>query len=214
MDLGKYIGINYDKTYTTYELGNIFSKFNNLHMKDYRINHRLDSLLGKQSVSTIIKFIDMFKDINEFEARGYSSDNYSLAGNILLMISNVKINNKTYVYIIMDHLLKKNMNTSIICVNTTIGRVEYNSTNYIYYFNNDNQKTVTYMLNNYNVIQNVRKIINNYNMILFDITDDLQFIESILLVSKSRHKNLPKFIITQKILFWYLLCKNYMYNKD
>ena len=70
------------------------------------------------------------------------------------------------------------------------------------------------MINNHNVIQNVRKIINNYDIILFNITNDLSFIESLLLVTKCKNKIVPKFVITHKILYYYLLDRNIEYNKD
>ena len=210
MDIGKYIGLDRDIEYTTDELNNIFSKFDNLNMGNFRINGFMISFLNKQNSSLIIKFINMFKDINEFEST-HDDHCYSLAGNILFVIRSMCTNNKTCVYKIMDHMLEMNMNinrTAINCVET-YGMEFYGPNRYN---NINNYNNVTYIVNNYTVIQNVRKIINNNDIILFDITNDLQFIELILLITKCKNKNVPKFVITHKILYYYLLEKNDIYN--
>ena len=87
--------------------------------------------------------------------------------------------------------------------------MEYLNKN-LHYVNPVIYRTVNYVINNFAVIQHVRKIINNYDVLLFDITNDLQFIELIPVTAKCKQKNLPKFTIIHKILYYYLLDKNYM----
>ena len=122
MDITNHIGINYNTEYTTEEFDNILSKFNNLSMTDYYIDETFSELLSKQSVSTIIKFINMFRDINEFE---FACDDYfyghSLAGNIIFTIMCKATCDKIYVYKIMDHLLKQGMNVSGVCMKKVHG---------------------------------------------------------------------------------------------
>ena len=213
MDIDKYIGINVNTTYTTEELNNILSNFNNLNMGNYYMNGDFIKLLSEQPVLTITKFISMFKDINEFE---HSCEKFkychSVAGNILYIIARKDTYNKICVYKIMDYLFKQGMNTKAVFVHKIRGTI-YD----IKFFCEcckfaveENYDDVTYIVNNYDVIQNVRKLINNYDILLFDITDDLQFIELILLISKCKQKNLPKFVIMHKILYYYLLDENIM----
>ena len=173
-----------------------------------------NGLEPQQIASTTIKFIDMFKDINEIEASSYTSRKYSLCGNIILMITYKNIDDGICVYKIMNHLLKLNMDTSIMFVDKDGVKfgIEFLSKNWDLEISK-NYKIAMYMVHNFTVIQNVRKIINNYDMLLFDITSNLQFIKQMLLISKSKHKNVPKFIITHKILYYYLLDKNIMYNQ-
>ena len=213
MDIIKYLNINYSKNYTTIELNNIFSKFNNLNTKNYYMNEYVIGLLSRQHFSTIIKFINMFKDINEFEAlHNNETEKYSLVGNILFVIVNMN-KNEISVYKIMDHLLKLNMDIEILGASTEDNKVydiEFYTMNM--YCSVQNYFMVLYMVCNFDIIQNVRKIINNYDILLFDIIDDLQFIKQILLITKSKHKNLPKYIITHKILYYYLLDKNEINN--
>ena len=214
MDIAEYIGIDYKSKYTAEELNNILSKFNNLNMGDYYVDGTFAKLFSEQPISTVIKFIDMFKDINEFEMSCGFQCCYSLAGNTILMINNKSIYDKLYVYKIIDYLLKQDMNTAALCIEKSNGTM-YDITyfhNKIGFVEEKNYDVIMYVQNNYNVIKNVRKIINNNDIILFDITDDLQFIELILLISKSRHRIVPKFVITHKILYWYLLIKNEIYN--
>ena len=148
----------------------------------------------------------MFKDVNEFENR--IGNCYSVSGNIVFALSNIKTHEKIYAYKTTDFLLKKNTNMAnlhtSVCgsIKRTYGINAYNFSNL------DNQNIVTYVINNFIVIQGVRKIINNYDILLFDITNDLQFIKQILLITKSKHKNLPKCVIIYKILYYYLLDKN------
>ena len=212
MEISEYMGINYETKYTTNELSNLFSKFTNLKMGDYHMDHVITDLLVKQNSLLVIEFINMFKDINEFEhSRDEYHRAYSLAGSILRIIRFLRKKNQVHVYKIMDHLLKLNMDiTQMYFIPKQmygIGRFDHT-----YYNNGQNHDTVMYMVNNYDVIKNVRKIINNNDIILFDITNDLPIIELILLISKSRHKNLPKFIIIHKIFYYYLLDKNIMSN--
>lgn len=214
MKFSKYMGISHKTKYTTNELSNIFSKFTNLKMGDYYIDHKFIDLMGEQNSSLVIKFINMFKDINEFEySYGDDHDTYSLAGTVICMIRFSNEAKQVCICKIMDHLLKLNMDMSqmyfIVKRMNGIDRFGYK-----YYNNKQNHDAVMYMVNNYNVIQNVRKIMNNHDIILFDIINDLQFIELILLISKSRHKIVPKFIITYVILYYYLLDRNIEYNKD
>ena len=213
MEISKYIGIDCDKEYTANELDNIFSKFNNLDIGDYRIDFDIVNLLSNQNSLTIIKFISMFRDINKFESdRGVCK--YTLAGSILYVIRTMEQDNKICVYNIMDHLLQINMDTETmhtIDQNGTIQGIKYCG-HCEYYSSYENHNTVEYIVDNYDTIQNVKKIINNYDIILFDITNDLQIIESLLMISKYKHKIVPKFIITHKILYWYLFDKNKMYN--
>ena len=218
MDIAKHIGINDNTEYTTEEFNNILSKFNNLNMKDYYINSEFADLLSRQSVSTITKFINMFRDVDEFELElehvSYTH-RHSLAGNIIYIIMCKATCEKIYVYKIMDYLFKQGMDAAAVCIK----RAKDITYDIIYFcdcyvfINKENHYYVTYMANNYDVIQNVRKLINNYDILLFDITNDLQFIELILLISKSKHKNLPKFVITHKILCYYLFYENITYNK-
>ena len=207
MDIGKYIGIEYDR-YSTVEFNNILDKFKNLNMKDYYMTEYFINILAEQQISTIIKFINMFENVNNFEAeREGNLHKHSLAGNIIYMISCMN-DNKICVYKIIDHLFKLNMNSEKLCTSTngeTYGLDYYIN---IMYNSISNNNYVMYMVNNFSIIQNVRKLINNYDILLFDITNDLPFIELMLLISRSRHKNLPKFIITHKILYYYLLYKN------
>ena len=218
MDIIKYVGIDYNFKYSTEELNNILSKFNNLNVGDYCFTARCVHFLSVQNISTIIAFINMFEDVNETEAPVMSSYYYSLAGTIVRMIWISKFK-KTYVYKMMDHLLKKNMNVSAICTNVGSNN-NYRGCSLFdhihYVVSEKNHNIIIYVATNFNTIRNVRKIINNYDIILFDITDDLPFIELILLISKSKHKIVPKFIITHKILYYYLLDRNIMYklNKD
>ena len=207
MNIIKYIGIDCTIKYTTNKFNNILSKFDKFDMGDFYIDYIFTRLLGKQHVSTIIKFIDMFQDINDFEADYGSTRVDSLAGNIICMIIGMNQCDKIRVYKIIDHLLKLNMNTSAMySVGGKVYGINYHdNTNYV---NKKNHDIVMYVVEKFNVIQNVRKIINNYDIILFDITDDLQFIELMLLVTKSRHKKLPRFVITHKIVYYYLLDKN------
>ena len=212
MDISKYIGIKYHLKYTAKDLDNMLSKFNNLDMGNYYATRELAILLRKQSVQTIINFINMFKDVNQYEyLRANYNSVHSLSGFILAMIRLMHTNNQVCIYKIMDHLLKLNMNTLQMCFATEkIYDINYYEKNH--YSCEQNHTNVLYVVNNYAIIQNVRKTINNNDILLFDITNDLQFIELILLISKCKHKNLPKFIIIHKILYYYLLDKNIMYN--
>ena len=219
MEIGTFIGINYNIKYTTNELNNIFSKFSNLDMSNHYIHLRTVRLLSEQNGLTIINFANMFKDINGFE-HVCSFCGYTLAGYILYIIRSMNRDDKICVYNILDYMLKMNMEIKIMYIatnrdgtSTTTYDIDcFNSADS--YNRHNNYNTFKYVMDNYNVIQNVRKIINNNDIILFDITDDLQFVELMLLISKSKHKNLPKFIITYKVLYYYLLDKNIMYNKD
>ena len=217
MYISDYIGIDYNIEYTTDELNNMLSKFNNLDMENYYMDEKIIFLLESTHISSIIKFIDIFQDINKFEDG--CEQKYSLVGNIICMITRTKIHNEICVYKIMDHLLKRNMNT-LMCHITELedggNKKTYGIEHYHYndYAIKNNYYVVQYMINNHNVIQNVRKIINNYDIILFNITNDLSFIESLLLVTKCKNKIVPKFVITHKILYYYLLDRNIEYNKD
>ena len=208
MEIGEYIGLKYDTQYTENELGIMFSKFSNLSMGQFYAGYIIISLLSKQNISIIIKFIDMFRDINEFEN---SRNGYSVAGNIIYAIKIMVNSNHILVYKIMDYMLRMNMNTKMIFVidKSTRGFDNFYVTKYSC---SENYYIVHYMANNFSVIQNVRKIINNYDILLFDITNDLQFIELLLLITKCKEKILPKFIITHKILYYYLLVKNEICN--
>ena len=202
--------------YTNKELDNIFSKFNNLDVGNYRIDSYMIELLSKTKYPVIIKFINMFDDINKFDnVFNKIRHTWTLAGNIVLTIMRMCKNKRVYVYKIMDHLLKLNMNVTLLYVfygdNKTSKTCMF-SDEHARYNNLENHKNVMYMINNFTAIQNVRKIINNYDILLFDITDDLQFIKQILLITKCKHKNVPKFIITHKILYYYLLNKNEINN--
>ena len=211
MEIGEYIGLDYGKQYTKDELNNIFSKFNNLSMRNFCVKISAICLLNKQDSSLIIKFINMFKDINELENERLGQQ-YSVAGNILYIIRSMRTNKNICVYKIMYHMLELNMNINITCVG---GRRTENCLEYYNasrYNNINNYDVVKYVVANYNVIQNVRKIINNYDILLFDITNDLPLIESMLLIISCKQKNLPKFVITHKILYYYLLEKNDIYN--
>ena len=164
MDIGEYIGINYHTKYTTNELNNILSNFNNLDFGKFNMDNPIHTLLNNQDSSTIIKFIDMFKNINEFETKCCVPSHpasfrcYSLAGNIILRITSKNDYNKICVYKIMDHLLKLNMNTKAISVNQyqkiTHGIDNFNSN--LLSGDPNNRKIVDYMIDNYNTIQNVR----------------------------------------------------------
>ena len=219
MEIGIFIGINLDTKYTTNELNNIFSKFSNLDMKNYYMNFYTVRLLSEQNDLTIINFVSMFKDINGFEY-AYKFRRYTVAGYILHIIKSMNKDNKIYVYNILDYMLKMNMDIRII--HTTTIQDGIKTTKYgIDCFNSagdynchNNYRTFKYVMDNYNVIQNVRKIINNHDIILFDITYDLQFIELMLLITKSKHKIVPKYVITYKVLYYYLLDRNIEYNKD
>ena len=206
MEIGEYIGLVHNTEYTANELNIVFSKFNNLSMGQFYVSSKIAVLLSKQNISIIIKFIDMFRDINEFEN---SRNRYSVAGNILYIIKIMIKSNNILVYKIMDYMLRRNMNTEMLFIinGTTIG-IDY----FIKHNCSENYYIVRYMANNFSVIQNVRKIINNYDILLFDITNDLQFIKLILLIIKCKNKIVPKFIITHKILYYYLLEKNDIYN--
>ena len=211
MDIGKYIGIDYNTIYTTNELNNILSKFNNLDIAKFDMDGKIRQLLQKYDASATISFINMFRNINDLEMVWDEGHRYSLAANIMMIITNKIDYDKIYVYKIVDHLLKLSaaMNMEIIYVKRygfTCG-ISFINNNWMY-FNSRNRDIVVYLNNNFTVIQNVRKIINNYDILLFDITDDLQFIKQILLITKLRHKNLPKYIIIHKILYYYLLDKN------
>ena len=209
MNISEYIGINYNTIYTAKELGIILSKFNNLDILEHYTDRRFVYLLTDQPVSIIIKFIDMFKDVNKFESTNYySAYCYSITGiAICAIIYSIKYN-EIHVYKIMDHLLKLNADTTVISIDRRVGRL-YGIDHYERsFYDADNYKTIKYVVDNYNVIQRVRKIINNYDITLFDITNDLQFIELILLISKYKHKKLPKFVVIHKILYYYLLDKN------
>ena len=214
MDIGKYIGIDYYGEYATNELNNILSKFYNLDYGKFSPDDNIHSLLDDHDASTTIKFINMFQNINKFGAKKIYLFNYSLAGNIISMLMYKYAHDKIYVYKVMDHLFKLNMNIEKICIDekckTKHGMDIFNDN--MPYVNRSNHNIVGYMINKFNIIQCVRKIINNYDVVLFDIAGDLQFIKSILLISKSRHKNLPKFVITHKILYYYLLDKNEINN--
>lgn len=215
MDIGEYIGINYNRDYKTNELNNILSKFSNLDMKNYYMQAKFIRLLRNQHVSTITKFIDMFKDVNEFEAMCGALYEHSLAGKIIYIIMRMHKSNEICVYKILDHLFKSNMNTKVLARGRNGGityGVDFLQDN-DQCANYENYITLKYVFNNYNIIQNIRKIINNYDMILFDIVNDLQFIKSLLLVTKHKNKIVPKFIIIHKILYYYLLDKNIMYNQ-
>ena len=216
MQIDDHIGIDCNVEYATEDLNNILSKFENLNIKKFHINIIPLYFLSKQDSSSIIKFIDMFDNINKFQKRTSMDIAYSLAGLIIYTLTLMKTYNKISVYKIMDHMLKKNMDTKVI----------YKSVGFAFdtikkgidcfhlgcYGHCENYKIVNYMAKNFNTIQNVRKIINNYDIILFDITNDLQIIESLLIISKYKHKIVPKFIITHKILYWYLFDKNKLYN--
>ena len=213
MNISKYIGIDYDTKYTTKELDNTLSKFNNLNISKHCIDKKFVYLLMNQPVSIIIKFIDMFRDINKFEiTNDYSTYCYSITGIAIHAIICSTKYHKIHVYKIMDHLLKLNANTTAISM-VEETRMLYGFDHYdkCLFYGTNNYKTIKYVIDNYNVIQNVRKIINNYDIILFNITDNLQFIELILLISKCKYKMLPKFIIIYKILYYYLLGQNNRY---
>ena len=202
MQLSKYLDIKYTY-YTIEELNNIFSKHNNLDMAEFYVDDDLIKLLyGYQNSSLIIKFINMFKDINAFEI---ADPSYSLAGNVVIAMLSMKKHYRV-TYKVMDYMLKLGANMSTLC------RIPNNSIiydiNHSNYNNYENHAVMKYVANYFPIIQNVRTIINNYDILLFDIINDLQFIELILLISKCKHKNLPKFIITHKILYYYLLFKN------
>ena len=218
MSIGQWLG-DFGNHYTSNELGQIFSSFSNLTIDVFGITDSFLHLLSKQNVSTVIKFINMFVDINNFEtiiSKSAYSYSCSVAGNIMRVIAAKHTEDKIFVYKIMDYLFKLGIDTNMEimyirdCNGLTYG-IDYLHTK-LWYQNYDNHEIVNYMINNYNIIQNVRKIINNYDILLFDITDDLQFIELVLLITKCKHKNLPKFVITHKILYYYLLDKNIEFN--
>lgn len=175
MNIGEYLGINYETKYTKSDIDNIFSKFNNLDANKFRIDIRFIYLLQKTN-ACLIKFINMFKDINEFAPPNNVS--YSLAGDVIRTMVWADTKNQIHVYEIMDHMSKLNMDTTSICiVKKTNGHIKkYGIKSFIKnhrYINIETYETVNYMINNYNVIKNVRKITNNNDIILFNITDDL-----------------------------------------
>ena len=214
MDIDKYLGIENSATkiYTVDEFNDILTGHKNLDRKQFYMVGRFFNLLQEyKSVPVTIKFLDMFKDIGELAPLGHSTYHCSVAVIIIRQIQHMDIYDKIYVYKIMDHILKKNVDMTILGSRTdgndTIiyGINDYCDYNY---GNIDNNNVVKDITSNYDTIQNVRKLINNYDILLFNITDDLSFIKQILLISKSIHKNLPKCIIIFKILYYYLLNKN------
>ena len=213
MNLSEYLGFNYITRYTTDELYDMFSKHNNLDVTKFAYDiyflgvlHRIQ----KHDVHLFIKFIDMFEDINKNVVainRQKNDSFYSLAGRIIMLVCYGGSCDEIYVYKIVDYLLKKNMSVPNNIINYGFNYVGHR-------INIKTSELVDYIMKNHNVIQHVRKLINNYDILLFDITNDLQFVESLLLISKCRQKKLPKCIIICKILYYYLLGKNIMYNKD
>ena len=214
MDIVKYIGIKYNTKYTTTELNNILTKFNDLDFGKFYMTSDFAQLFRYFHVSVIINFINIFRYVDQMEGDNCGNRyRFSLAGNIIYMLTTIRTKCPIYMYKIMDHLLKLNMNTTIICTEYSS---EYGIEFYDYrnYHNKDNYYTVTYILATFYKIQNVRKIMNNYDIILFDITDDLPFIELLLLITKCKNKIIPKFVITHKILYYYLLNKNIEYKSS
>ena len=203
MDPIKYFKINKKDTNDFHE---IFSKHNNLDFGSFCMNIRLIKLLSKKNISTIIKFINMFIDVNKFESRPiYAMHKFTLSGYMLYMIP--FMNNKMDIYTIVEHLLKRNMDTNKLCFEfDDLHGINWLETNTV--IGRDRFVVVMDVINNYPIIQNTRKIINNNDVQLFDINNDIQFIELLLLICKCKQKNLPKFIITHKILYYYLLYKN------
>ena len=214
MNIREYIGIDYKKKYTINEFNNILLKYNNLDIKNYYMDgycikflcklHDLD----KHNIDPIINFINMFKDINEIEKKNINPNRYSVAGNIILTLSYINARDETYVYKIMDFLLGKNTNMAKLSVSCRNNVKKTHGIDAYCFSNLNNLDIAKYVVDNYNIIQNVRKLINNYDILLFDITNDLQFIKQILLISNCKQKNLPKCVIIYEILYYYLLDKN------
>lgn len=205
MDIDEYLGITYDnkRFCDGTDLNDIFSKHANLKVELYYMNTYFLTLLGEQNAITIIKFINMFQDVNKTEYN-YNSFGYTLAKNIIFIIKKMPTYNKKNVFMIMDHLLK--LDVDIAVANSYIVSGIFAC---IEHFN-----IVTYMCNYYHIIKNTRSLINNHDIILFDINNDIHLIELFLLICKCKHKNLPKFIIIHKILCYYLLYQNYKYNNN
>ena len=213
MDIKKYLNID---DINTNNLNDTFLEHSCVDIKNIYISNSFCQLLAKQNVTTIINFINMFKDVDKFEAHNMSAHRLTLGGNIMLVMSWMRVTNqnKNNVHIIVDHLLKLNMDANML------GEVTYPRTDgfitldfFSKFFNNKyTYYYITNIINNYPVVQYVRKIINNQNILLIDINNNLKFIESILLICKCKQKNLPKFIITHKILYYYLLYKDSEYN--
>ena len=208
MDIIEYLNIEHDMDYTIGELNDVFSKHHNIDMKQFYMDCKsIRFLQNYDSSSLTINFINMFENVNEFET-SVNCYCYSLAGNIISVILHDTYC-KTFVYKITDHLLKLNMDVSSLCKSTNGRKYDLN---YGIFIDHVNYDTIKYVVDNYDIIQNVRKLINNHDILLFDITNDFQFIRQILLITKCKHKNLPKFIITHKILYYYLLEKNEINN--
>ena len=220
MNIATHFGIDCDTKYTINEFNNLFSKYTDLDMsKFYITNDFLRLLINYKNAHMMIKFIDVFEDVNKFETYDRISNKYSLAGNMMLAITHMEydtniVTNNICVYKIMDHLLKRNMDVTAICVNnkTSLNIHGIEVIRKRNYDDQNNYDMIQYIINNWDIIQCVRKLINNNDILLFNITDDLPFIELLLLITRCKRKNLPKFIIIHKILYYYLQDKNENYN--
>ena len=201
MYIHKYLGITYDNNgfSNAIKLDEIFSKHTKLDIRSYFVRMDFMNLLAEQPISTIMNFINMFRDADEKDPLDVGTG-YTLPENMLLLVYNMSYDKKK-IYMIFDHMQKLDMCT---CYDI--------SSAFMIYDIKKQTKIVEYMLDNHNIIQHVRKLINNYNMILFKINNDVWLINLFLLICKCKQKNLPKFIILYKILYYYLLYQNYEYN--
>ena len=210
MDIGEYFGIKY---HGKHNFDQIFTSHNNLDFAKFTISGTFINILSHRKTFIIIKFINMFKDVNCFEHINSRHNRLTLCGTIMSAIRSMKHKNTIGIYTIMDHLFKLNMDVAKIAAS-------YHSTYGVYYYlttqyaNTQNYKIVKYIIKNYTIIKNTRNLINNYDILLFKINDAIHLIKLFLLIGKCKQKNLPKFIIIHKILYYYLLHQNCKHNKQ
>ena len=198
MNIDKYLNIirnPYLETYNADKLDEIFSKYTNLDIKLYYITEPFCHLLAEQKSSTIIKFINMFQNVNEEDCGRYGL-HLTLAENIIYVIATMWSYNGKDVYVIMDHLLKLGVKSV------------YKIFKYLKFKQEEHLNIIKYIIKNYTIIKNTRNLMNNHDILLFKINNDVWLINLFLLISKCKQKNLPKFIIIHKILYYYLLHQN------
>lgn len=208
MQIDEYLGVDYSNTN---DWDNIFSKHNNLDYGLFTVPIWFIESLSNQKAHVIIKFIDIFRNINKFDFGSIYSGS-TLVYEIILALT-LMDKNKIDVYKIMNHLFKLDMDTSkILIVGGQIYGIKYYTS--IKFYNRKNYKIVEYMVDNYTVIKNTRNLINNHDILLFNINNDLWLIKLFLIICKCKQKKLPKYIMIHKILYHYLLFINYWQNKD
>ena len=157
----------------------IFKEYEYLDASNYTFNAGSLAIINSYDLKTLFKFFDMFKDINQYE-----HGTYTMGMNCLCIARGY--GSHAIVFKIIDYLVNRGMLLCDICNVPTV-----------------KSPIIMYIVTHYYIICGIKKLVNNDEIVTTNIDNNLiNCIQIIILISKTRI--IPKFVVTHKILYYYL----------